>query len=68
MKGKTCPIAVVLAATLHGGVAASADFTRRDTGPNESQMLAGGDGGPDEARCQTRRLPSIATGHCLTVK
>ena len=45
MKGKTCAIAVALTATLYGGVAASADFTSRDTSPSESQMLAGGDGG-----------------------
>ena len=45
MKGKTCRIAVVLAATLYAGTAVSGDFTSRDIGPTESQMLAGGDGG-----------------------
>lgn len=45
MKGKTCPIALVLAAKLCGGAAASGDFTSRDNGPRDSQMLTGGDGG-----------------------
>ena len=34
MKGKTCPIAVALAAMLYAGAAASTDFTSRDTGPS----------------------------------
>jgi hypothetical protein len=45
MKGKIRFSAVVLASMLSVATASATDFTHRDKGPTESEMLAGGDGG-----------------------
>jgi len=45
MTAKTLATAVAIAFHLASGPAAGADFTHRDAGPTESQMLANSDGG-----------------------
>jgi hypothetical protein len=45
MTTKTLATAAAIALQLAGGAVAAADFTHRDAGPSESQMLANSDGG-----------------------
>ena len=45
MSAQVLPVATLIVSLLSTGAAHGTDFTRRDGGPSESQMLAGGDGG-----------------------
>lgn len=45
MSAQVLPVATLIVSLLATGAAHGTDFARRDAGPSESQMLAGGDGG-----------------------